>query len=165
MEQPLMKSTYVAFRAHALKKHGINAMLQSLCSHGIQRGFSVVELKTKQLTVAQVETLYEEHKGKPFFPKLVKSMTEGPVCLVRIEFPVYSEGDIKEFIAEFRKCVIGATDPNEALPGTIRFDFGDKAAYKKGESYNACHSPSSPEAIDRELPMFFWLILLKNIRE
>jgi len=154
-KHPITASTYVAFRVHSLETHGINPMLRTLCSHGIERNFSIVELKTTQLTKGQVEWLYDEHDGKDFFPKLVDSMSSGPVCLVRVEFTVDSEEGIDEFIKDFRENVVGATDPRNAKPGTLRYLYGDKEAYAKGFPFNACHSPSNRKAIHREMPMLF----------
>lgn len=152
---PFTASTYVAFRTHALQTYGINQMLWTLCFHALTRNFTIAELKTVDLTKSRAEWLYDEHNGKDFFPKLVASMSSGPVSLIRVEFTVYSEEDIDEFIKDFRENVIGATDPNKAKPGTLRYLYGDKKAYSEGLPFNACHSPSDRKAIHRELPVLF----------
>lgn len=155
MDEPVMISTYVAFRTHALEEHGLDRMLLSLCFKALEYDFTIAEMKKTQLTTELVEFVYEEHRDKPFYPKLVESMTTGPVCLVRVELPLYPEDDVQDLIDCFREYVVGATDPNDALPGTMRSLFGSKADYRAGLPYNACHSPNSAEAIRRELPKFF----------
>lgn len=86
------------------------------------------------------ETHYGEHREKPFFKELVDFITSGPV------FAMVWEGE--NVIANARQ-MMGKTNPQEALPGTIRGDYGlivDK---------NVIHGSDSPESAQREIALFF----------
>ncbi|OMH85388.1 Nucleoside diphosphate kinase [Zancudomyces culisetae] len=87
-----------------------------------------------------LEEHYAEHKGKPFFPKLIDYMQSGPVVGM-----VWSG---KNVIAETRKF-LGATNPINANPGTIRGDFAVDS------SKNICHASDSPASAEREIKLWF----------
>ena len=86
------------------------------------------------------ERHYDEHKAKPFFGELVEFITSGPT----LAFVLEGEGAI----ATCRKTM-GATDPANAEPGTIRGDFG------VSNSFNLIHGSDSPDAAARELALWF----------
>jgi nucleoside-diphosphate kinase len=88
----------------------------------------------------QAESFYEVHRGRPFYDELVKFMSSGP-C-----FPMALEKS--DAVAAFR-ATIGATDPAEAAPGTIRKLFAES----KGR--NAVHGSDSDENAAREIGFFF----------
>jgi nucleoside-diphosphate kinase len=94
------------------------------------------------LTVDQqlAERHYAEHEGKPFFKELVEFITSGPIVAFVLE------GD--QAVAAARQ-VIGATNPLEAAPGSIRGDF----AVQVGQ--NLVHGSDSPESAAREVALFF----------
>ena len=83
---------------------------------------------------------YAEHDGKPFFPNLVEYMTSAPV------FVQVLEGD--NAVSKNRE-LMGATNPNDADPGTIRADFAEKI------DANAVHGSDSAESATREIAYFF----------
>ena len=80
-----------------------------------QRGLKLVGAKALQLDDERAKTHYSEHEGKPFFEGLIEFITSGPV------FAMAWEG--KDATRQVRRMV-GATDPAEAAPGTIRGDYG-----------------------------------------
>ena len=104
------------------------------------RGLKLVGLKMVHITREHAEEYYAEHKGKPFFPGLVDYVTSGPSVAMLWE----GEGAV----AVVRKTM-GATDPANAEPGTIRADFGLTI------SRNVVHGSDSVESAKREAALFF----------
>ncbi|HEY3739278.1 MAG TPA: nucleoside-diphosphate kinase [Bryobacteraceae bacterium] len=105
-----------------------------------ENGFKIVGMKMKRLSQLEAEGFYGVHRERPFFPSLVKFMTEGPVvvlCLAR-------EGAI----AKWRE-VMGATNPANAAEGTIRKRFA--ASIER----NCVHGSDAPETAAQEIPFFF----------
>ncbi|MEC9482651.1 MAG: nucleoside-diphosphate kinase [Halomonas sp.] len=105
-----------------------------------QAGLKVVAAKMLQLSKEQAEGFYAEHKERGFFGELVGFMTSGPVMVQVLE------GD--DAIAKNRE-LMGATNPKEAAPGTIRADFAQSI------DANAVHGSDSPESAEREVAYFF----------
>jgi nucleoside-diphosphate kinase len=103
-------------------------------------GLSIVAARMMRLSRAQAEGFYAEHRGKPFFDSLVDYMTSGPVVVQVLEGP--------EAIAVNRR-LMGATNPKEADPGTIRADFAESI------DANAVHGSDAPESAAREIAYFF----------
>lgn len=105
-----------------------------------QAGLKIVALKMVQLTREQAEGFYAEHKERPFFAGLVEFMTSGPVCLQVLA---------GEDAIALNRELLGATDPKEAAPGTIRADYAESVGS------NAAHGSDSPESAAREIAYFF----------
>ena len=105
-----------------------------------EEGFRIRAMKMLHLTEAQAEGFYYVHKERPFFPSLVKFMTEGPVILMVLE--------ADNAIDKLRK-VMGATDPAKADAGTIRKQFGTNI------ERNAIHGSDGPETAAFEIGYFF----------
>lgn len=105
-----------------------------------QAGLKIVALKMIRLSRQQAEGFYAEHKERPFFDGLVEFMTSGPVCVQVLS------GD--DAIAHHRQ-ILGATNPAEAQPGTVRADYADSIGA------NAAHGSDSPESAAREIAYFF----------
>jgi len=103
-------------------------------------GLSVVGARMMQLTREQAEGFYAVHKERPFFGELVSFMISGPV------FVQVLEGE--DAIAKNRD-LMGATNPKEAEPGTIRGDFAESI------DANAVHGSDSPETARTEIDFFF----------
>ena len=112
----------------------------AILAHLQQAGFVPRAARLVRLTRPQAGAFYEVHRGRPFYPELVEFMTSGP-CL-----PIALERD--DAVSQLRS-VIGATDPAEAAPGTIRKLFAES----KGK--NAIHASDSPENAVREVGFFF----------
>ena len=103
-------------------------------------GLRIVGAKMLHLTRQQAEGFYAVHKERPFFNDLVKFMTSGPI-LVQV-----LEGE--NAIANNRE-VMGATDPSQAAPGTIRAEFAENV------EQNAVHGSDAPETVKTEISFFF----------
>ncbi|WP_339615402.1 nucleoside-diphosphate kinase [uncultured Gilvimarinus sp.] len=103
-------------------------------------GLKIAALKMIQLTQKQAEGFYAEHKERPFFASLVEFMVSGPVCVQVLE---------GENAIALNRELMGATNPDDAAPGTIRADFATAV------SANAVHGSDSPEAAKREVAYFF----------
>lgn len=103
-------------------------------------GLTVVAARMAQLSRAQAEEFYGIHKERPFFNDLVSFMISGPVMIQVLK------GD--NAVAKNRE-IMGATNPKEAAPGTIRADFADSI------DANAVHGSDSLENAAREIAFFF----------
>ena len=103
-------------------------------------GLRIVAAKMKHLTRADAERFYAVHRERPFFNDLVTFMTSGPVMIQVLE------GD--NAIALNRE-LMGATNPKEAAPGTIRADFAQSI------DANAVHGSDAPETAAVEIACFF----------
>jgi nucleoside-diphosphate kinase len=112
----------------------------AILAHLQKAGFTLRAARLARLTRPEAEAFYEVHRGRPFYTDLVAFMTSGP-CL-----PLALERE--DAVAQMRN-VIGATDPAEAAPGTIRKLFAES----KGK--NAIHASDSPENAAREVAFFF----------
>lgn len=111
-------------------------------------GFTVRGARMTRLTRPQAEAFYQVHKGRPFFDSLCTFMTSGP-CI-----PLVLERN--DAVAHLRK-VIGATDPAQAEPGTVRKLFAES------KERNAIHASDSPENAAREIAFFFSESELKHV--
>jgi nucleoside-diphosphate kinase len=121
-----------------------DAVQRGLCGQIVTRfenkGLQIVGMKFMKIPTTLAETHYEPHKGKPFYPGLVKFMTSSPVLVLALAG--------KDVINISRK-MMGATFGSKAEPGTIRGDFG------VSNSFNLIHGSDSPESATRELGLFF----------
>ena len=106
----------------------------------LERGFRLLGLKMMRLTRAQAEAFYAEHRGKPFYEKLVDFMTEGRVIAAVLE---------KENAIDDWRALMGKTDPKEAAEGTIR------RLYAENVSINVVHGSDCAETAAREIAFFF----------
>ena len=121
-----------------------DAVQRGLCGEILSRferkGLQIVAMKFTKLGQQLVEKHYESHRGKPFYPGLVRFMTSSPVLVLALEG--------KDAVAIARK-MMGATFGSKAEPGTIRGDLG------VSNSFNLIHGSDSPESAQRELSLFF----------
>lgn len=105
-----------------------------------RRGLAVKGLKLIHMDSARAGKLYAPHEGKPFYNDLVNYMTSGPIVALCLEgvnaIPIV-------------RNMMGATNPAEAAPGTIRGDFAQRL------DNNCVHGSDAPESAARELPIFF----------
>jgi nucleoside-diphosphate kinase len=102
--------------------------------------FQIRRLTLTQFSKERAERFYEMHRSRPFFGELVTYITSGPVVAVEVE------GDAA--VTRIRE-LIGATNPAEARPGTVR------AMYGKSLQNNAVHGSDSPESAEKELEIAF----------
>jgi nucleoside-diphosphate kinase len=105
-----------------------------------QAGLKIIAAKMKQLSRADAEEFYAVHRERPFFADLVKFMTSGPVMIQVLE----GENAILR-----NRELMGATNPKEAAPGTIRADFAESI------DANAVHGSDAPETAQVEIACFF----------
>lgn len=112
----------------------------NIIAHLERAGWKVRAGKLARLSRVEAEAFYEVHRGRPFYPELVDFMTSGPCFPMALEH----EDAVKAF-----RTAIGATDPAEAAPGTIRKLFAES----KGK--NAVHGSDSDENAAREIGFFF----------
>ncbi len=124
-----------------LKPDCVRKNLQGEVISRIQRGgFKILGMKQIRLTKEEAGAFYGVHKGRPFYEGLVEFMTSGPCVPIALEK--------ENAVADYR-TIIGATDPKDALAGTIRKLFADN----KGE--NIVHGSDSPENGRIEVAFFF----------
>lgn len=105
-----------------------------------RKGFAVVALDLRTVPTEVAEAHYAEHKDKPFFGDLVAFITGGPLVAAVIEGP--------EAISSWR-TMMGATNPANAAPGTIRGDLATET------QFNVTHGSDSSESSAREIALFF----------
>ena len=105
-----------------------------------RRGFRIRGMKLMRVTEQQAAEHYVEHVGKPFYAELVEFITSGPVVAMAIE----GLGAVATV-----RSMMGATNPLDSAPGTIRGDF----ALEIGQ--NIIHGSDSPESAAREIAVYF----------
>ena len=103
-------------------------------------GLAIIATKMKQLSRREAEGFYAVHAKRPFFKDLIDFVTSGPVVISVLE----GEGAIQK-----NRDLMGATDPKQAAPGTIRADFGDSI------DFNAVHGSDGVETAKVEVSYFF----------
>jgi nucleoside-diphosphate kinase len=106
-----------------------------------RRGLTIVAMDLRRIDLELAAVHYAEHDGKPFFDDLVTFITRGPL----VAMVVAGGPDTWKVV----RTVMGATNPREAAPGTIRGDF----ALETGE--NLVHGSDGPESAEREIALFF----------
>ena len=104
------------------------------------KGFNITKIKMMTISKELAEEHYVEHKDKPFFNDLVSFITSGPVVAMQV--------DGKDAVLQIRN-IMGATNPNESTPGSIRGDLATEL------DKNVVHGSDSDESAERELSLFF----------
>ncbi|MDX2229110.1 MAG: nucleoside-diphosphate kinase [Leptolyngbyaceae cyanobacterium bins.349] len=131
-----MERTFLAIKPDGVQRKLVGEIIRRFEA----KGFTLVGLKLMSVSRELAETHYGVHKEKPFFPGLVNFITSGPVVAM------VWEG--KGVIASARK-IIGATNPLNAEPGTLRGDFGVDVGR------NIIHGSDAPETADQEIKLWF----------
>ena len=131
-----VERTLSIIKPDAVAKNAIGKII----SRFEEAGLHIAAAKLIKLTQEQAEGFYAEHKERPFFGSLVNFMTSGPVVVQVLEG--------EDAIARNRE-LMGATNPKDAAPGTIRADFADSI------DANAVHGSDSPASAEREIAFFF----------
>ena len=111
-----------------------------ILAHLEGQGFRIIAARVVHLTRAQAEAFYAVHRERPFFAPLTAFMTSGPCMPVLLE---------REAAVPALRTTIGATDPAEAAPGTVR------KLYAESKERNAIHASDSDETAEREARFFF----------
>jgi len=115
-------------------------LIGKILAHVESQGFHIVEARFGTITREEAQRFYAEHNAKPFFGDLVDYMTSGPVLLTALE---------KEGAVTALREVVGATDPAQAAPGTIRKLDGES------KQMNSVHASDSVPSAEREVKLFF----------
>ena len=102
--------------------------------------FNITKKKEMHIDEDMAKLHYAEHHDKPFFNDLIEFITSGPVVAMELEG--------EEAVSRLRE-LMGATNPSDAEPGTIRAKFGTEL------EKNVVHGSDSPESAERELNIFF----------
>jgi nucleoside-diphosphate kinase len=131
-----MDRTFVMVKPDGVQRGLVGEIVSRLEAKGLK----MVAARFEVLSEARVTDQYKEHLAKPFFPSLKQYIMGGPVFLM------VWEG--RNVVAIVRR-VIGATNPQEAIPGTIRGDFGIDIGR------NVIHASDSPESAAREIGIHF----------
>ncbi len=129
--------TLVIIKPDAVERHLCGMVIARLEARGLV--LSAVELRT--VDAATAERHYAEHAGKPFYADLISFITGGPSLVMVVEGP----RDTWKVV----RSLMGATDPVDAAPGTIRGDFGIEM------TANLVHGSDSAESAAREIALFF----------
>ena len=104
------------------------------------KGFTITKIKMMTISKDLAEQHYGEHKDKPFFNDLVSFITSGPVVAMQVEG--------ENVVLQIRN-LMGATNPSESTPGSIRGDLATEL------DKNVVHGSDSDESAERELSLFF----------
>lgn len=128
--------TLTIIKPKAVDRNHVGPILGIINEHG----FRIEALKMLHLSFSQAKLFYIVHEGKPFYEKLVKFMSSGPIVAAIL---------VKENAVEEFRELIGSTDPANAKEGTIRKLFAESL------THNAIHGSDSDENAEREASFFF----------
>lgn len=131
-----MERTFVMVKPDGVQRGLVGEIISRL----EKKGLKIVAMKMLRIPKEAAEKHYEEHKTKPFFSSLISYITSGPVVAMVVEG--------RNAIKVVRKLV-GATNPSDAEPGTIRGDFGLDVGR------NVVHASDSLRSAEREIGIFF----------
>ncbi|WP_103641162.1 nucleoside-diphosphate kinase [Campylobacter concisus] len=131
-----MQRTLSIIKPDAVKKNVVGKIIDRFESNGLR----IAAVKKIQLSKCDAKAFYAIHKDRPFFNNLVEFMISGPVVVMVLEG--------ENAVAKNRE-LMGATNPKEAAPGTIRADFADSI------DANAVHGSDSLENAVNEVNFFF----------
>lgn len=131
-----MERTLSIVKPDGVKKNLIGEVIKRF----EQRGLRITALKMLKISRDKARGLYIVHKERPFYESLTSFMSEGPIVVMVVEG--------EDAIAKVRE-IMGATNPKDAAPGTIRADFASDI------EHNIVHGSDSPESASYEIPYFF----------
>lgn len=131
-----MERTFVALKPDITRRGLIGEVIKRFEN----KGYKIVGMKMIHVTEEIAAKHYEEHIGKPFYPGLVKFITNAPIIAMVLEGENIIEG-VRKFL--------GKTNPQEAEDGSIRSDYAQKT------SYNSVHASDSVQSAEREINIYF----------
>jgi len=132
----MKERTLAIIKPDAVKKRVIGRIIQRI----EDEGFNIIGLKMVKLSQEEAKSFYAVHKDKPFYDSLTEFMSSGPIVVILLE----GEQAVKHW-----REVMGATNPAEARPGTLRREFGFSI------ERNAVHGSDSPQTAEAEIKFFF----------
>ncbi len=125
----------------AIKPDGvIRGLTSTIIKRFEDKGYKIIGLKMLMVTNEMAAKHYEEHYGKPFYNRLIKYITSGPIVAMVIQGYNVIKG---------ARQLMGATDPADAQVGTIRADFAQL------KEYNVVHGSDCAESAEREIAIYF----------
>ena len=128
--------TFIMVKPDGVRRKLVGEVIRRIES----KGYDIKEMKLFTMDESLAHKHYAEHTEKPFFGELVSFITSGPVVAMVVEGP--------DAVAGMRQ-IMGATNPLEAVPGSIRGDFATVI------TENIVHGSDSPESAEREVNLFF----------
>lgn len=131
-----MERTFVAVKPDAVQR----GLVGEIISRFEKKGFRIAGMKLVHLSREKSELHYAEHKGKPFYEPLVSFITSSPIVVMAVEG--------NNAVEAVRK-MMGATNPQNAEPGTIRADFAQTM------ERNVIHGADCPDSAEREIAIHF----------
>jgi nucleoside-diphosphate kinase len=131
-----IERTLSIIKPDAVAKNIIGEIYSRFEKHGLR----IIAARMMQLSKAQAEGFYAVHRERPFYKDLVEFMTSGPVVVQVLE----GENAINR-----NRELMGATNPKDAAPGTIRADFATTV------DENAVHGSDGPDTAKQEIAFFF----------
>ena len=131
-----IERTFIAIKPDAVNRGFIGEIITRF----EKRGFKIIGMKLLTPSMEIAEKHYEEHHGKSFYNNLINFITEGPIVAMVIE---------GVNVIDIARKMMGATDPQQAAPGTIRFD------YAQIKECNVIHGSDCTESAEREIAIYF----------
>ncbi len=131
-----MEKTLVILKPNAVQRE----LIGQLISKFERRGMKITAMKLTRIPLKTAEQHYEEHRGKEFYKDLLSFITSGPSVIMILE-----SMDAVDIV----RSMVGATNPAEAVPGSIRGD------YATSPGHNMIHASDSSEAAEREIELLF----------
>jgi nucleoside-diphosphate kinase len=131
-----IERTYAMVKPDGVKRRLVGEVVARIEAKGLR----IVAMKMMRVSRETAERHYGEHRGKPFFEGLLAFITSGPVVAMVVE----GEGAIAAW-----RTMMGATDPKDAAPGTIRGDLATTL------DENVAHGSDAPPTAEREIGIFF----------
>jgi len=131
-----MEKTFVMVKPDGVRRHLVGEVIKRI----EDKGYYLVEMKLFTIDEDLARRHYAEHTEKPFFGELVSFITSGPVVAMVVEGDDAVKG---------ARQIMGATNPLEAVPGSIRGDLASVI------TENIVHGSDSPESATREIGLFF----------
>lgn len=132
----MMERTFVMVKPDGVQR----GLVGEILSRFERRGFKICGMKMMRIPRELAERQYEEHREKPFFEPLQSYITSGPVVCMVLE---------GENAVSVVRTMMGKTNPQDAMPGTIRADLAQVTGR------NVVHGSDSPESARREINLFF----------
>jgi len=124
-----------------IKPDGVKRnLIGEVVSRVEEKGFEITKIKMMMISKSLAEEHYGEHKDKPFFNDLVEFITSGPVVAMQVEG--------ENVVVQIRN-LMGATNPSDATPGSIRGDLATEL------DQNVVHGSDSDKSAEKELNLFF----------
>lgn len=131
-----MERTFVAIKPDAVQRGLIGEIIQRF----EKKGFKIIGMKMIHVDLDLAERHYAEHKGKPFYDNLIQFITSGPIVAMVLQ---------GVNVVSLVRNMMGATNPQDAAPGTIRSDFAQIT------ERNVVHGSDSIGSAKREIALFF----------